>query len=144
MNSPVYVHMQPGSAPPRLTITGPFQAILVVEADVTAEWQDRVADWLIQSGCRYVMAWGRRCEEWHDSIDYSNLRAFDFGEIPDDDLVMTTWHAQEPLKDVFWFSEHAAAHPTLSLEMACIVHIAPTERSAELLEMFHGAQNEDE
>jgi hypothetical protein len=140
MTLPVYVHLKPGDALPKLRNANFFKAILVIEADAPTAWRDATADWLVGSGCRYLSAWGRSCGTWHDCVDLANLRAFDFAEIPDDDFVMTTWHAKEPLKDVFWFVGQSAAHPTVSIEETYIIHIAPNERSAELLEAFHNAQ----
>src|SRR6516165_8013507 len=55
---------------------------------------------------------------------------FDYGEIPDDDFVMTTWHANESLQETFWFSERCAMHPSLKLERTYVVHIAPERPSA--------------
>jgi hypothetical protein len=31
------------------------------------EWQAQVSDWLLRSGCRCMMAWGRNCGDWNTS-----------------------------------------------------------------------------
>lgn len=144
MTSPVYVNLKPGEVLPELRNSDPFKAVLVIEADAPATWRAATAEWLVRSGCRYMSAWGQNSKAWHDCVDDANLHAFDYAEIPDDDFVMTTWHAQEPLEDVFWFLGQSAAHPTLSLEETYIIHVALNERSAELLEEFHTAQDPEE
>ena len=111
-----YLHLRPGDAPPRLDGTAPFKAVVVVESDVTPEWQGRVSDWLVRAGCRYMMAWGRDCSGWDSSVDEANLIVFDYPETPEDESIMTTWHDNEPLEEVFWFSQFCAMHPSLELE----------------------------
>lgn len=137
-----YLHLAPGSALPRLECDSPFKAIVVIDAEVTDDWQNTVSNWLVQSGCRYMLAWGKKCCEWDTSVDLANLRAFGFGEIPDDEFVMTTWHAEEPLQEVFWFAGHAAEHPSLALECIYIIHVALNERLAEMLKLFQDAQGD--
>jgi hypothetical protein len=87
-----------------------------------------------------MMAWGRACSSWDDSVDEANLAAFDFGDIPDESFVMTTWHEGEPLEEVFWFAEHAAIHPMMELTRTIIVHITANAREVELLGAFQRAQ----
>lgn len=142
MNSPAYLHLPAGQSPPTLELARPFKAVLVIEADVTPEWRGVVSDWLVRSGCLYLMAWGRGCREWDDSVDDANLSAFDHKEIPDDSFVMTTWHETDTLSEIFWFCERAAFHPAVALERTLIVHISPAERQEELLQSFRNAQNE--
>jgi hypothetical protein len=141
MDAPTYVHLLPGEALPRLVRPGHFKAIVVVEDDVTPEWQAAVSDWLVRSGCRYMMAWGRRCSEWDDSVDHANLNRFGHGEIPDDEFVMTTWHDQDSLEDTFWFAGHAAMHPSLEPDETYILHIAPSAQPQEMLQRFREAQD---
>ena len=111
MEAPRYLHLKPGVAPPRLEGVAPFKAVVVVDSEVTPEWQAQVSDWLVRSGCRWMMAWGRKCGDWDTSVDLANLAMFDYGEIPDDDFVVTTWHENESLQETFWFSEQCAMHP---------------------------------
>jgi hypothetical protein len=140
METPRYLHLKPGEAPPRLEGVAPFKAVVVVESDVAPEWQAQVSDWLVRSGCRYMMAWGRKCGDWDTSVDEANLLMFNFGDIPENDFVMTTWHEAESLEEVFWFSERWAVHPSLELEGTYVVHIASEGRATELLETFRIAQ----
>lgn len=141
MDVPTYLHLSPGDGLPQLESVGNFKAILVIEDDVTPEWQAKVSDWLVRNGCRYMMAWGRKCSEWDDSVGDANSRVFDYREIPDDKFVMTTWHDRDSLKDTFWYSAHAAVHPSLDLDETYIIHIAPIGRSEELLQLFREAQS---
>ncbi len=83
-----------------------------------------------------MMAWGRNCHEWDTSVDEANLAAFDFGEIPEDAFVMTTWHEDEPIEDVFWFSIMCAWDPSLELKQTYILHISPECGATALLGVF--------
>jgi hypothetical protein len=86
-----------------------------------------------------MMAWGTKCSTWDDSVDIANLEQFDFGEIPDDSFVITTWHADEPLNEVFWFSKNNAFHPTVDLKRTVLLHIAEVDREAELIKSYADA-----
>jgi hypothetical protein len=119
----------------------PFRAVVVIEDVYSVDWQNRVSDWLVGSGCLYMMAWGEGCSSWDDSVDWANLEQFSCGEIPDDKFVMTTWHERESLEDVLWFASHAARHGDVELASTLIIHVAPAPRRDEMLTQFHAAQS---
>lgn len=134
-----YIHLRPEDAPPSLA-SGPFCAVIVTEACASEAWRERTTEWLVQSGCLYAVAWGLDCEEWHDSVDAANLREFDYGDIPDDRFVMTTWHSQEPLVEAFWFAGQCAFHPTVDLTDTIVVHVSAEPLEAEMLQAFSESQ----
>lgn len=96
-----YLQLQPGAEPPDISALKPFRTVVVIE-ESSSEWQSLVSAWLVKSGCLYMMAWGKDCSGWDDSDDFANLEEFDSGDGPEDKFVMTTWHENEPLKEVFW------------------------------------------
>lgn len=138
MNSVHYVHLANGDVMPALPFSGAFKSVVVIEDDVDFAWQDTVSEWLVRSGCRYMMAWGRKCSEWDDSVDHADREVFG-DDMPEDNFAMTTWHNDEPLDEVFWFSEFAAAHPTVEMPRTLILHIAPSASEVAMLQKFHGA-----
>ena len=89
-----------------------------------------------------MMAWGDGCARWHDSVDWASLEEFDFGDIPDERFVMTTWHENEPLDDVFWFAQFAAQHGDVDLESALIIHVSATDARDEMLARFVAARDQ--
>lgn len=144
MEEAIYLHLKPGHIPPKLEGVAPFKAVVVVDsADVTSEWRAQVSDWLVQSGCLYMMAWGHNCSAWDDSVDWASLEMSGFGEVPETQFVMTTWHEKASLQETFWFSENSAFHPTVDLKTTYIIHIAPADRAADILGAFHAAQKTD-
>jgi hypothetical protein len=142
MDDPIYLQLKPGQALPSLEVYRPFKALLVIDETIDNEWQSMVSEWLVRGGCLYMMAWGRNCSSWDDSVDLAILGAFDFREIPDDDFVMTTWHDHEPLEEAMWFAAHTACHPTVALERTVIVHICGNERGAELVRIYLQAEGD--
>lgn len=136
---PSYLHLQPGKALADRT-GGPFRAVIVSEVQVAQAWRDQVAEWLVNCGCLYVVAWGVECEAWHDTVDWTVLEKFDFGDIPDEKFIMTTWHANEPLSEAFWFAGHCASHPDVELGETVILHVATKAREAEVLETYANSQ----
>ncbi len=137
-DSVAYLHLKPGATPGPIGF-GPFKAVVAVEASVPSDWQSLISDWLVQSGCLYMMAWGCDCSSWDDSVDLSNAKPFGTAEIPDDQFVMTTWHSDEPLAEVFWFSKHTASHPTIDLDHTLLLHISPESREQDFLRSYDEA-----
>jgi hypothetical protein len=133
-----YLHLEPGATPSPLD-SRPFKAVVAVEADVSPQWQSLVSDWLVQSGCLYMMAWGQNCSSWDDSMDLANAKPFGLADIPEDQFVMTTWHSDEPLAEVFWFSKYTASHPTVDLDRTLLLHISPKRQEQEFLRSYDEA-----
>ena len=127
-----YVHAAPESALPDIAAR-PSRMIVVLETAVSSAWQNLVSDWIVDSGCLYMMAWGVDCSSWDDAVDWANLARFDFGDIPDDQSVMTTWHENASLDEVFWYAQACAGHPTVDLAHTVILHISASDRREELL-----------
>lgn len=134
-----YLHLLPEQSVPALRVR-PHRAILIAESTASKMWRDEVAAWMVGSGCLYFIAWGIACEEWHDAVDWAVLEAFDFGEIPDERFVMTSWHDKESLPEALWFAGNCASHPDADLTETLIVHVSPNERSADLLKLYHDSQ----
>ena len=61
----------------------------------------RLAQRLIENGASYFVCWGPDCERAHDLIDDVTLLLD--SPTPDDSLIMTTWHANEPLDEALFF-----------------------------------------
>lgn len=79
------------------------------------------------------MAWGVECSTWDDSIDLANIQEFDYEDIPEDKFVFTTWHEDEPLKEVYWFSKNNALHPKVDLKNTVIVHVSNNNKEKAFL-----------
>ena len=133
--SPTYVHLRPGEDPPTVAPQS-YRIVIIAEASGSDDWREEIAEWIWQIGSRYVVAWGQLCEAWHDSVDFANLAAFDFGDVPDKDHIMTTWHSDEPLSEAFWFAEFCAYHPDVQLVDTILLHIAEEERKGPMLETY--------
>ena len=133
MKTVSYVHL-PSEAPlPSVGRAGPFRAVLVLEQAVAHLWQTQVSEWLVESGCLYMMAWGQNCSSWDDSVDHANLEKFDYGDVPEEDFVMTTWHENEALCEVFFFARVCAFHPTIALPVLTILDIREEPRESAIL-----------
>jgi hypothetical protein len=134
-----YLQLIPDQALPDISVLKPFLAVLVIEEPVSQQWQDQVSRWLVKSGCIFMMAWGLNCSEWDDSVDFANIEQFNFGEIPEDELVMTTCHADEKLKDVFWQAKNSAEHACIDFSNTMILHISTENKERELLSLYSTA-----
>jgi len=136
---PRYLHLRPDDAPPNLPIA-PYRVVIISDQEVGDGWRGRVADWIVAVGSLYLVAWGVDCEKWHDSVDWAVLEVFDFGEIPDDRFVMTTWHNDEPLSGAFWYAGNCAIHPDVELSETIILHVAAEARCAAMLQTYRDSQ----
>lgn len=138
-----YLRLAPGDSPPEIVEWKPYKAVLVSEVACASEWQDLVGDWLIGSGCLYLMAWGVDCAGWEETVDWAGFRAFPDDDTPEDRFALTTCHAGESLEEVFWFAQYAASHATIELPRTLIVHVSHSDRERELLDCFAVAGRED-
>lgn len=135
---PIYLQLVPGATLPDIAALAPFRAVVIVDVIVTADWRRQISEWLVDMGCRYMMAWGHDCGAWDDSVDDASLQRFDGGDVPDDASVTTTWHADESLSEVFVYCEHCASHATVELRHTVLAHIA--DRSdAGVIAAYHEA-----
>lgn len=140
MSDPVeYFRIVEGDPLPDVGAYAPFRAVVVSGAPYSQEWQTAVSAWLAASGCLYMMAWGEDCSSWDDSVDWANIDQFDYGEIPDEQFVMTTWHERQPLDEVFWEAQFAADHGDVLLGHTLILDISASDRRDEMLSRFAAA-----
>ena len=134
-----YLRVEPDSALEPYEGGRPFRAIVVVEDVVEPAWQSTASNWLVNSGCVYMLAWGRECSSWDTSVDLANLQAFDYGDIPDDHFVMTTWHEHESLSEVFWFAKNCAFAATVEIVDTLLFHVSRRDRKQEYAQLFAAA-----
>lgn len=134
-----YVHLDPNETLPQLPC-GPLRVVIISEIAVSDDWRSSTARWLVDGGCLYAVAWGAECEEWHDAVDWAVLETFDFGDIPDDRFVMTTWHADEPLSEALWFAGTCASHPDVELKKTVLLHVANEAKEEELIVTYATSQ----
>ncbi len=134
-----YLRLRGGDPFPKFDDISVYKAVVVIEDNVDSAWQAEASRWLADTGCRYMMAWGRECKTWDDSVDHANLEQFDYAEIPDDGFVMTTWHENEPLQEAIWFAKHSAHHPTLELQDLLFLHIGSAGRRSEFEKLYRDA-----
>jgi len=130
-----YLHLAPEAPLPEI---GWFATHIVVIADVAVspEWQWAVSKRMLQAGCLYMMAWGCNCSAWDDSVDYAYIDLFLPGETPDEKLVVTTWHDDEPLAEVFSYAKYAAQHDAVDTQRTLLLHIGPGGQGDALLRAF--------
>lgn len=84
------------------------------------------------------MAWGIDCSLWDDSIDEANIAKFFPKSVPADQFVMTTWHSDESIDDVFFYAKHNAllSYDDVELEDLLVVDIGLHPREDEIREVF--------
>ncbi|MGB3378809.1 MAG: hypothetical protein WBA55_08580, partial [Allopontixanthobacter sediminis] len=68
------------------------------------------------------------------------LKTFDFGDVPDDKFVMTTWHADEPISEALWFAGNCAFHPHVELQRTLLVHVANQANLDEMIATYAASQ----
>ncbi len=137
--TPAYLHLRPGTALPSIPLPAPFRAVVIDELGAPPTWQAAVSTWLVEGGCRYMLAWGPGSTTWDDAVDFANLERFDFGDLPEDEFVMTTWHDDEPLAETLSFCKNTAPHPCLALDHTLLLHVAESPRQAAVIEAYPAA-----
>ncbi|GLT18374.1 hypothetical protein GCM10007938_21520 [Vibrio zhanjiangensis] len=86
-----------------------------------------------------MMAWGNDCGSWDTSVDLANLQQFNFHEVPEESFVSTTWHEDESLKEVFWFSKNCAFHSVIELNNTIVLHLSPNYNEDIIRQKYESA-----
>jgi len=134
-----YLYLKPNSPLPNIDRWKPFRAAVLIEAKVDEQWQANVSSWLVKSGCLYMVAWGIECSSWDDSVDFATLEKFNYGDIPEAEFVMTTWHENETLSDALFYLKNNAIHSVTDTPITAIVHISHTSKKHEVLSSYANA-----
>ena len=135
--SPHYVRIAPGEALPDLSPFSPFKAVVVLKTEYSSEWQNEVSAWLVQCGCRYMMAWGPNCSSWDDSVDWVTISE-NPEDAPPDKFVMTTWHEKESLESVLWYAQFCAtfSYDDVELKETVLLDVSRSDHKSELLSLW--------
>jgi hypothetical protein len=112
----------------------------VIAEEVDEAWRKKVSRWIVDEGCLFMMAWGIDCGRWHDAVDQANIEDFPGGDIPDDRLVMTTWHSDQTLERVFRFAHFSTFHPGMDFLRPVLIDISYEDRSMYLRAQFRRAK----
>jgi hypothetical protein len=134
-----YFRIWEGQPLPAIDTFRPFKCVVIIQSPPSPEWQAAVSDWLVASGCLFMMAWGEGCSSWDDSVDYANLEAWNWGEIPEHSFVMTTWHDDEPLSEVLGFARVAAHQGHVDTPICLLIDIGAETRREQMLRDYEQA-----
>ncbi|WP_423596088.1 DUF7684 family protein [Roseateles sp. MS654] len=130
----VYLWLSPSDRLPQLPFDRPFRVVVVSELHPGPTRRSDICEWLVESGCRYMMAWGKEASSWDDSMDWTALERSGYAvDIESDDFIVTTWHDDQPLSEVFDFAANLAKHPTLALEDLLVLHLAHNAAPEDVL-----------
>ena len=127
-----YLHLLPDGDLPHMVDTSPFLAIVIADEAVSQMWQWEASRWLVEAGCRVMLAWGEDAEAWAEAVLEASQEAFNYEDIPEERLVVTTSHEDEDLEEVFWFARHRAAHPACTLNRTLVVQVGTSPRREAL------------
>jgi hypothetical protein len=127
-----YLHLLPDGPLPQLMDSAPFLAIVIADEEVAQMWQWEASRWLAEAGCRVLLAWGKDADAWAEAVQEAGQEAFDYEDIPQEQLVVATAHEDDDLDEVFWFARHRAAHPACTLNKTLILHVAAAPRREQL------------
>ena len=99
---------------PTWTFHSPYLAVLWIFEGVTGRWQKNVSEWLIDTGCLYVLAWkgGVGGHSWIESVDEARKNVVAPGHIAESHSVVTACYEYVALGAVLKFAENDAVHPT--------------------------------
>ena len=137
MGDPVaYIRISQREKLPAIEQFRPFRAVIVLDDNYVSDWQGIVSQWLVDSGCLYMMAWGPDCSSWDGSVDYAQIQKYLPDEAPDEEFVLTTWHEDERLEEVFWYAQFCAHDPYDKIKHTLLVHVGEANREAEFRALF--------
>lgn len=131
-----YLQLSSGDELPVIDHLAPFMGIVLVEEEVEEMWQWEVCRWLVASGCRFMLAWGRDATAWSEAVDDAASEAHDYEDVADELAVMTTAHDDDEMEEVFWYAKRRAVHRALQLGTTMIIHIADDSREEDVRALY--------
>ncbi len=132
--SPIYLLLIADAPIPPLPRMQACRAVIISEAEASAEWQKKLSKSLINAGCRFMMAWGYQASAWRDAVDSALLADHDYYKTAPQDRIFTTSHDDESLDEVFAFCKHSVEHPWGRIDKVLLLHIGAEDKSIEMLE----------
>jgi len=92
----------------------------------------RTAESLVSKGLAYLCVWGPDCERVHDLFDdtINEMELHTGVAVGGDNVIMTTWHSNEPLTEALWFFVDCA-FPAHAYERTCKEWIVAPVASSE-------------
>ena len=117
----------------------PFKAVVIIEEDLEKDRRVQICNWIVDMGCLYMMAWGIECGIWDDIVDEKNCYDFNFKGVPEEKDIMTTWHNNQSLIELFYFSKNLAKHPCIELKNTIIIHVSEEDKFRELMKKYEKA-----
>lgn len=99
---------------PAWSSCSPYLAVLWIFEGVKGQWQQNVSEWLIDTGCLYVLAWkgGVGGDSWIESLSEASKNAVARGQFAASHSLVTACYEYVALGEVIKFAEHEAVHPT--------------------------------
>lgn len=140
-----YICSKDGDAMVDVADMKPYRAIVIIDANVSESWQWEISKWLVESGCVYMLAWGLDCSSWDDSVDYAAIGTTEAEMLAckNTPFVMTTWHEDCPLSEVFEFAVIGTQESGAPISNTLLFHISSTDCKNEYVSRFsHELQRE--
>ena len=116
-----------------------FKCLILIEREVSREFQWEVSKTLVEAGCLFSLAWGIDCTSWDDSVDWAFLEYYGYGEYPEDKFVMTTWHENETLEETIKFAKTCTDYSDVKLDEILVLDFGTQERERLIEELYHNA-----
>lgn len=137
--NPIYLHLKSGADPADISEFSPYVAVVMAEDDVASEWRSTISRWLVDTGCMYMIAWGKECALWDDIVDWCHMEKYDFGNYPENSFLITCWFSDYTLEEVFEFAKVHVEHPTVELTYTVLLHISNQNDEAIFLKKYADA-----
>lgn len=113
-----------------------FKCLILIEREVSREFQWEVSKALVEAGCLFSLAWGIDCTSWDDSVDCAFLEHYDYGEYPEDKFVMTTWHENQTLEETVEFAKTCTDYSEVTLDEILVLDFGTQERAGLIKKLY--------
>ena len=124
---------------PAIDQYAPFKAVIAIEETVSEARQTEIANWLVETGARYIMVCGEDCKSWEQPIRQANLEQVPLEDMKPEQFVMITTHKNEKLRQVYWHAQKQAYHSHVKFDEILTIHIGNKNRSVEYFSLFDKA-----
>lgn len=106
--------------------------LYVTTADILPKQRRCLCGELVALRPRWFVAAGYDCEKWHDTFDQALISQFapDY-IVPEDLMVLTSWHGNEPIEEVLFFTLFCGLPDDLGVHRYAILILGPASPDTE-------------
>lgn len=123
-----------------------YRALVIIDRQLPEENRFAWSEWLVNTGCLVMDAWGYEATKWDDDVDMTCVMKNMIAEESEHFLihiippqtyhVLTSWYKDETLEEAIWHFKHAAQFEKSKIDWTYIFYFYDEQAIIDVLPKF--------